>query len=274
MVLLRYPLDIMTIFPNPLTIDKAFTGMYQARVGFHNDCFLSSFDDEHTFGRKGVFSIDSELNYLSRTTNFVPVGGESCAYNPPRSDCPSALDEIKRLHFTELNDGWYPAVLDAWEKQGCYTEIQNRLGYRFSLISATLNESVRPGGVLNINVLLANTGFGSLINPRSVYVVLDGPDHYETKLLIDPRFWISGGQFSLPIKLLLPVDAREGKYSLALWLPDESGDLRADPRYAVRFANDHVWDDQTGYNILAEIEVDSRFTGSVDPTNREFILLP
>jgi hypothetical protein len=76
------------------------------------------------------------------------------------------------------------------------------------------------------------------------------------------------------MKLLLPADAPDGKYNLALWLPDESGFLQNDPRYAIRFANDGIWDNQTGYNILAEIEVDSKSIGFVDPTNQEFILLP
>jgi len=274
MVLLRYPVDIMTIFPVPLSREKAFSGTYQSRVGFHNDCFLSSFDDEHTYGRDGVFTIISEMNYLSQSTQYVPVGGESCAYNPPRSDCPAALAEIARLHFSELSDGWHPDVLSAWESQGCYNEIRNRLGYRFSLISTTFNESVLPGGVLNVDVLLINSGFASLINPRPVYVILDGPAHFEMVLPVDPRFWASGEQSKFQMRLLLPISAPEGIYKLALWLPDASMTLRHDPRYTIRFANDGIWDEETGYNILTEVNVNSQAGGMTDPTASEFILLP
>jgi hypothetical protein len=274
MVLLRYPVDIMTIFPNPLSRDEAFSGTYQSRVGFHNDCFLSSFDDEHTYGRDGVFSVDSEISYLAQISQYVPVGGESCAYNPPRSDCPKALDEIARLHFTQLSDGWHPDVLDAWAAQGCYEEIQDRLGYRFSLVSMTFNESVRPGGVLNVEITLKNSGFASLINPRYVYAILDGPAHFETVLDVDPRFWASGELSLLQMHLRLPATAPEGTYKLALWLPDSAVTLRNDSRYAIRFANDDVWDEKTGYNILTEVDVNSQGNGVVDPAATEFILLP
>ena len=274
MVLLRYPVDIITIFPNPLSEDQAFSGTYQSRVGFHNDCFLSSFDDEHTYGRDGVFAIDSEMNYLSQSSQYVPVGGESCAYNPPRSDCPTALDEIAQLHFSELNDGWHPDVLDEWERQGCYTDIQNKLGYRFTLISTTFNEAVRPGGILNVDVALKNSGFASLINPRPVYVILDGPTRFETLLPVEPRFWASGEQAHIQMRLRLPVSAPEGTYKLALWLPDAATTLRNDPRYAIQFANDGVWDEKNGYNILTEIDVDSSADGMTDPAASEFIVLP
>ncbi len=274
MILLRYPVDIMTMFPTPLSKADAFSGTYQSRVGFHNDCFLSSSDDEHTYGRDGVFAIDSEYDYLSQSTQYVPVGGESCAYNPPRSDCPTALEEIARLHFTELSDGWYPEVLDAWETQGCYDEIQNRLGYRFSLVSTVFNEAVQPGGILNVTVQLTNSGFASLLNPRPAYVILDGPARFEALLPVDPRFWASGEQSMFEMRLRLPASAPEGTYKLILWLPDASMTLRTDPRYAVRFANTGVWDAETGYNILTEVDVNSQAGGVIDPAESEFILLP
>jgi hypothetical protein len=274
MVLLRYPVDIMTIFPTPLSVDEAFSGTDQSRVGFHNDCFLSSFDDEHTYGRDGVFSIDSEMNYLSQLSQYVPVGGESCAYNPPRTDCPTALDEITQLHFTELNDGWHPDVLDEWERQGCYNDIQNKLGYRFTLVSTTFNEAVRPGGMLNVDIVLKNSGFASLINPRPVYVILDGPTRFETLLPVEPRFWASGEQSNIQMHLRLPASAPEGTYKLALWLPDAATILRNDPRFAIQFANDGIWDEKTGYNILTEVDVDADADGMIDPTASEFIVLP
>jgi len=273
-VLLRYPMDIMTMFPTPLNELNAFTAISQARVGFHNDCFLSSVDDEHTYGRRGVFSVSSEMDYLTQTTRFVPVGGESCSYNPPRSDCMVALSELSRLHFSELNDGWYPDVLDAWDEQGCYSEIQDRLGYRFSLVSMTINEQVRPGGVLNMDLQIKNSGFGVLFNPRTVYAVLDGPGSYRTALTMDPRFWAPGIISSFQVNLRVPADALEGMYTLSLWLPDPSNSLEADPRYAIRFANLDVWDADTALNKLQDIEISSYAGGKVDPDANQFMEIP
>jgi hypothetical protein len=57
------------------------------------------------------------------------------------------------------------------------------------------------------------------------------------------------------------------QYNLALWLPDEAETLQANPQYAVRFANEGIWDETTGYNILGKIKVDSSVTGSYQRTD-------
>jgi hypothetical protein len=54
----------------------------------------------------------------------------------------------------------------------------------------------------------------------------------------------------------------EGDYNLALWLPDEAERLQANPLYAVQFANEGVFDETSGYNILGKVTVDSSVTGS------------
>ncbi len=274
MILLRYPMDIMTIFPTPLTEEAAFSETYQARVGFHNDCFLSSDDDENTYGRRGVFTVDQEMDYLSEMTRYTPVGGESCSFNPPRSDCDTAMTEATLLHITELNDGWYPEVLDAWEQQGCYKVFQQRLGYRFLLLSATITGSVPPGGVLNLDVKLKNDGFASMVNPRKIYIVLDGPAHYQVNLPDDPRYWSPGEESNFTARLRIPAMAPEGKYRVAVWMPDYYKSLWEDPRYSVQFANEEVWDDRIGFNVLATINVDSSLIGDIDPLAPDLIILP
>ncbi len=272
-VLLRYPSDIMTNFPQPLSKAAAFDGSAQARVGFHNDCFLSTGDDENTYGR-GKYTQEQEMEYLAQTTLFVPVGGESCAYNPPRSDCPTALAEMERFHFDEIGDGWYPETLDAWQRQGCYVEMEKRLGYRLSLVSAAWNKSAAPGGRLNLSVELENGGFSPIKNPRPVYLVLDGESRREVLLPVDPRFWFPGETSSFDARLRLPADMPEGVYTLALWLPDAYPSLRSDPRYAVRFANQDVWNEENGYNVLGSVTVDSQAAGDIDPSAGELIVLP
>jgi len=271
-VLLRYPVDMMTFFPTPLSVDTAFTGNDQSRVGFHNDCFLASSDDENTYGRDGVFTIEQEVEYLKQTTQFVPVGGESCAPNPPRSDCPSALQELALFHFTELGDGWHPDVLGSWEAQGCYEEIENRLGYRFSLVDSTVNERVSPGGILHLKVKLENTGFSSPINYRPVYLVLDGVETFEVLLPVDARLWLPGSN-EFEIKVRLPAHIASGEYELSLWLPDPSKTLQDNPRYSILFANYGVWDDVTAYNRLRTIIVDTNAGGNIDLSADELMVI-
>lgn len=273
-ILLRYPVDLMTNFPQPLSLETAFNGSNQARVGFHNDCFVSSPDDEKTYARDGIRSIEEEMNYLSATTRFVPVGGETCAYEPPRSDCPTALSEMQVLHFDEIGDGWYPETLQAWEAQGCYAEMESRLGYRLSLVSSSINERVAPGGIINLSIELENSGFSSIKNPRPLYLILDGETYYELLLPIDPRLWAAGENSTFTVQARIPADAPEGEYQVALWLPDAYESLREYPQYAVRFANPLVWDEDSGYNVIRSLRVDSRAEGETDPNAAEFSILP
>ena len=41
-----------------------------------------------------------------------------------------------------------------------------------------------------------------------------------------------------------------GKYDLLLYLPDAAASIGSRPEYAIRLANDQVWEPATGYNKL------------------------
>ena len=254
-VQVRYPTNIIEMYPDPAEAARA-------RVAHHNDCFLSSDTDVGTYERNGVNTIQRDQAYLAELTRNTPMSGETCAPYPPRSECASALQEMALLHFSSINEAYHKGIIRSWEAGGCLEEINNRLGYRLSLVSADFNEQVRPGGILNLTVHLQNTGFTSIINERPLYVVVvrDIISHY-AKLTIDPRTWAPGSA-TFTVKLHIPSTAEVGEYQFVLWLPDEYETLRADPRYAVRFANENVWDDTTGHNILGTITIDQAAGGS------------
>lgn len=274
MVQVRYPFDIIRLFPEPITPAQAFAETYQARIGHHNDCFLSSATDVGTYEREGTNTLVSDQQYLAELTRFTPTGGETCAPNPPRSECESTLAEMALLHFTEINLSYHPRVRQGWERGGCFDEIQNRLGYRLSLTTASFNEQVRPGGVLSLTVWLNNTGFASLINPRPLNVVLDGPERWEVTVPIDPRHWEPGASM-FRLKLRVPANAPPGTYRLALWLPDGAENLRDNALYAVRFANANMWDESAGLNVLSDkINLDPQAPGAIDPGATRLSLIP
>ena len=106
-----------------VTADTAHGSSSLARTAHHNDCFLASDSDHGTFVDRAV-----EVPYLSRDTRWVAMGGESCKHNPPRSDCPTALQELALFHFTFLDSLHHVDVLGAWKAQGCMPDIQHRLG--------------------------------------------------------------------------------------------------------------------------------------------------
>lgn len=276
-VQVRYPANIIEMFPNP---DEAV----KARVAHHNDCFLSSDTDVGTYERDGVITIERDKAYLAELTRFTPMSGETCAPNPPRSECATAIQEMELLHFSAINEAYHKGILRSWEEGGCLEEIKDRLGYRLSLTSAEFNEQVRPGGILHLRFQVENNGFAAPVNERTVYVVLDGKTRYiapliyidkiytsYSRLLIDPRNWEPGYVYAYDIYFRIPSSAPQGKYKLSLWLPDSSEMLRNDPRYAVQFANANIWDEENGFNILSdELEITSSAGGSYEWFSEDF----
>ena len=280
MIQVRYPSDIITFFPVPLSAVQAFNQSDQARVGFHNDCFLASATDMGTYEKSGALTIERDQTYLAEMSRFTPTGGETCAVNPPRTDCPTALQELALLHFTELNHSFHKRVVDGWQRQGCYEEIRDRLGYRLRMTTARFNQQVQPGGLISLTVNFENGGFAAPINPRSLYLLLvpggeAGRDEepLRVQLPVDPRGW-APGRASFAAKARLPANLAEGDYQLGLWLPDAATALATNPRYAIRFANDAVWEAVNGYNILGTVRVDANAGGKASWWRREFTLEP
>jgi len=255
MVQLRYPWDIIRLFPEPLTAEQAFSGTYQARVGFHNDCFLSSETDVGTYDRGGMNTRQQDQAYLAQITQFTPAGGETCQVYPPLQRCDVAIREMELLHFSDLNLSYHQQVIKNWKKEGCFEEIQKRLGYRLVLQEARFPSAVRPGERLTVELRLVNEGFAAPVNPRPLYVVLHGPEtaRFEVKE-VDPRRWLPG-EHTFTAQVTVPASLPAGNYTLALWLPDPYERLRDDPRYSIRFANEGVWDEEHGWNILGTVRL-------------------
>ena len=253
MVQVRYPANIIEMFPDPLEAVKA-------RVAHHNDCFLSSDTDVGTYERDGVNTLERDQTYLAELTRFTPMSGETCSPYPPRSECASAIQEMELLHFSAINDAYHKGILRSWDEGGCMGEVAKRLGYRFALVDAAFNERVRPGGTIDLRVDIDNLGFASVINQRPLIVVLDGEERYVVPLNIDVRQW-EPGTVTLAAKLHVPSGAKNGEYRLALWLPDGAETLRDNPFYAIQFANENVWQESTGLNELGTITVDRNAGG-------------
>lgn len=265
---LRYPFDLMDLFPQPLRAEEAFNGTLQARLGFHNDCFLSSETDVGTYDRGGVNLRPQATAYLAQITQFTPAGGETCQVYEPLQTCEAAIREMETLHWTDLNLSYHKQVIRNWQKAGCFEEIQKRLGYRLVLQEATFPSAAQIGTSFSIMVKLRNEGFAAPLNPRPFFVVLDGPKTLPIHLPeIDPRRWLPG-EHAVHFSLALPSDLPEGEYRLALWLPDPAESLKNDPRYAIRFANEGVWEETKGWNVLGTLSLTSQpvQTAGIPPT--------
>ena len=255
---------------SPLTNEEAYNGSYKARIGAHNDCFLASANDYGTYLDN---DIEGDKTYLNLDNRFVPQGGETCC-DCGYDGCANALTNLNRMHWSILNMDYHPDVLKRWVNEGCMEEIKRRLGYRFSLINATISDSIKPKGIFHAEVSIRNEGFASPFNPHSLEVILRNETTNKKYRLItseDPRFWFSGDSINIDITGGIPEDISEGKYESFLYLADPQITLHDNPSYAIRFANKNTWEDSTGYNsLLHTIYISKNATGQYYNGNKYF----
>ena len=236
-----------------LTEDEAFTGTAAARIGHHNDCFLASPDDFGTFLSDPI-TLDQE--YLAQDSKFVPVGGETCTVNPPRSEWPSAEAEMARYHYSYLNTDYNQDVLDSWGDH--IVDAQRRLGYRFRLTEGTLHRRGPSRQVVRGRPRRAQRRVRRAVQPacRPADPAWGAPVVRGTASTTDPRRWAAGATTDLAITACAAVPP--GRYRLLLDLPAPERRLRSNAAYAIQLANEGVWDADTGANDLGQTLVVGR----------------
>lgn len=257
----------------PISLSTAFDGSYKSRTGAHNDCFLASSTD---FGTYLSNDIEGDKNYLNQDNMFVPQGGETC--NPSSyTGCDNSQSDLERMHWSVLNQAYHPTVLDGWETEGCYSDIQKHLGYRLVLLNSEVSNQVKPGGKFTLSLNIENKGYANPFNPRSLEVILRNvasKKKYKALTNIDPRFWFSGDTTKVYIEAGIPENMQEGNYELFINLADTEEKLHDRAEYSIRLANENMWEDSTGYNcLLVEVEVDSSNSGEGYSGNNYFTLI-
>ena len=256
---LRYPHVKRKLYgTSPLTLPEAFTGTAKARIGAHNDCFLVDAVDAGTYTVPPNYApvIETTKTYLSEDNRFVPQGGETCgadATAQPYIECTNALADFSRMRWSTINLEYHPDVIATWQAQGCFADVQRRLGYRLRLVSSDLPAEVRLGRSFGASLTIGNSGFASPYNPRSVELILrhtgTGVIH-RVALAADPRLWGPGTNHAYTETLNLPNGISAGIYQVLLNLPDPEPSLRTRPDYSVRLANTGTWEADTGFNSL------------------------
>ena len=243
MVLVRRPSFKSSAYDGgPLTEQSAYDQSELARVGHLNDCLLASPDDQ------GTYQTEGEKEYAVSDSAFTAVDGETCAVNPPRSECDEAKAELALHHWSTLNIDYQAAVLDSWRSGGCFDEIACRLGYRLLLLGHASPLSARRGEVLPLSLSLVNDGYARPYNERPLLLVLKGAEQRSLALAADARRFAPGEEIELCLAAEVPSDLAPGEYQLGIALPDAAATLAGDERYAIRFANDVTW--ESGVNWL------------------------
>jgi hypothetical protein len=231
-----------------VTAEEAFSDSAIARIGHHNDCLLAAPDDWGTFLSD---PIELDQQYLEADSLYVPVGGETCNVNPPRSEWASASAELARYHYSYLNRDYNQDVLNSWGDAGI-TETEQRLGYRFVLENSTV--AVQADGTALVSVVVRNDGWAAPYTPRVASLQLSGTSGavdvpFDTRA--DARTWLPGTTTTLTATI--GADAlSDGTYQLALALPSTDAATSGDVRFAVQTANAGTWDETAGVNRLGQ----------------------
>lgn len=261
MAVLRYPYHKQALF-DAVALDEgeAFSGTMRSRIGAHNDCFLASADDFGTYSPPFLGPLEKNIQalkqFLSLDNRFVPQGGETCSADAPAQpyiSCANALNDLATMHWSALNGEYQSQVLNLWRQQGCFPDVQRRLGYRFRLLQADIPSQVTAGLSLSLRFVMTNDGFAAPFNPREMELLLRHAVSGRISTIpiaADLRFWGAGETRVVEVRDVVPVGLDAGPYDALLNFPDPETGLRGRPEYSIRLANEGVWEPTTGYNRL------------------------
>jgi hypothetical protein len=257
-VAVRYPTDKKNIFGTQaaMTESIAFNKTNRTRTGHHNDCFVASADDSGTYIWP-TSSFEAQKNYLNQENLFLPQSGETCAYSPPRSDCPQAMADLQRMRWSILNKPSNASILSRWQSQGCYPEISKRLGYRYRLLDAVLPQTHTRGTTMTIKARMTNEGFAGIYNPRRLELVIRNRStgtitRYNINPGEDVRLYlpVPGETKTLTLRANVASTLAKGTYDLFINMPDPASSLYSRSSYSIRLANTNMWEASTGFNKL------------------------
>ncbi|MEL7368580.1 MAG: DUF4832 domain-containing protein [Myxococcota bacterium] len=235
------------------------------RIGFHNDCYLSSYDDYSTysadFGALYYPEIDTTeeaRGYVVSVANTVPFGGEVCWPQPSATlSCAEAVPAMEDMGLSYLNRNWYAGAIDDWITEGCFDEIEQRMGYRYVARTVATSTVVAPGSSMTVQVGVDNVGFARMLKPRNAELVLvrGGVAHragielpLTSSVSTDLMSWLPGTTSTVSQTFDAPLVP--GEYEVHLAMPDP---VRASA-FAVRLSNtlnsEDVFDEALGSNDL------------------------
>jgi len=259
---------------NSLVADLAFNHDDIARIGFHNDCFLTDETDTGTYADYGTSGRPSKINpvnmlknYHKHDSQYVIVGGETCKdenwASPPvphKNNCSDGVvNTMNEFNYSYLNADYNNSVNNDWVegKDACMPEIKNKLGYRLAITDSTFVTSAKAGNYIPLLLTLDNDGFTSVVTPMELRLILKhNQTGVETTFILDNtrndvRMW-QPGRIKLSEYIQLPNDLAAGNYSTFLHIADTAnkGVISTRPEYSIQLANIGTWDESTGYNDL------------------------
>lgn len=149
--------------------------------------------------------------------------------------------------------------LKEYEGSSLHKFMFDHMGYRFVVREARIPMALRRGGSASVVVEVENTGFGRLLLPSRIDVVLASD---EAACAVPARGDVSqvpgGGRRSVAAEFRVPQNLAPGAYDVFLRvsapLKDEKpGDM---PRRPVRFANAGMWSEKKKANRIGKTTIE------------------
>ncbi len=224
--------------------ENAFDDSITSKIGQYDDCFLSDETDMGTFADNNITFWE---NYVSNDTNYTVNGGEMCQNNDKYTNCQTAIERMKKFHFSYLNADNFPDILQKWKDEGCYEYIDDNLGYNLVLDSADI---AFAKNTLYIDLFITNYGFAAPYSKKNfIFLLKNSSNSYEfTQNDIDIRKFFSNTTLHISKTIDTSLVAK-GVYSLYLKLEDSNS--------YIKLSDKGIWDDTLKANLIkSDIDIE------------------
>jgi Domain of unknown function (DUF4832)/Domain of unknown function (DUF4874) len=239
----------------PLSRAEAFRGTSKSRIGHYNDALVANPSEGQ------ALSVDpterqSEESYLSLDNRFVPAAAETEYFDKGESShCPRSVKIVRSRRYSLIHKQFNPKTLNQWRQEGCFDEIEKKIGYRFVAIQSEMPQSISRSLKIPLRLTLKNEGWAAPFNRRSIEIVFTNRQSKKTyksdvSSQADPRQWLpETGQFTIDLQISHKLTP--GTYDVSLNLPDPMPKLKNRADYSIQLANDRMWNPASGFNSLA-----------------------
>ena len=201
------------------------------------------------------------MSYAAEVSTNTMFTGEFGALDPVLQTC-AALDAYSKTYHPQ-SISLFPSPADIGielQNEGCAQSFYSQVGTRIVLQQAAISGNPIPGGQISLALTIMNAGYGRVIRPRPVTLVLIQNGQTVAQIPVplqnlDLRTLQSFTSETFQFEIVLPATLQSGPVSVALVIPDPAPSLSSIPAYALPLNsldqnNNPIFDPASGYNYI------------------------
>ncbi|MBV8209536.1 MAG: DUF4874 domain-containing protein [Burkholderiaceae bacterium] len=258
-----------------------YTGTLQPQpgLGIHDDYYASNSSDAATWSpcapRSGYclpsYTSQQFQTYAADVSTATIFAGEFGAVYPTLQTC-DALDQYSYTYHPQSISlhPYPPAVATFLGSEGCITDFYSKVGTRIVLQNVSVIGEAVPEGELHVTATMVNAGYGRVIRPRPVTLILAQQGQAVAKIEIpisrlDLRTLASSASptpTTFQFDVVLPESLPLGPTAMGLVFHDPAPSLFHEAAYTLPLNSidqdgKAVFDASTGFNRIATFDVTS-----------------